>query len=370
MHRMLYLCDWLPPDFGAVGQYALLFARQYAGAGAKVTLIGLSTQPHRPQHEQIGKGYLQIIRIPCKTYDKNSLPARIRWILAANSRLLLALLRYGWGHSHIKFTGSPPLFLHWLGPLNLFLRKHLTYRITDFYPECYIAAKGTSSPLLRLLQSLTWFWRRRISQFEVLGKDQQQYLLAHGIPPHKIILSRDLSPVSISPRTPILPRPQAFAAAHYKLLLYSGNWGIAHDSQTFLRAYQKHHRQGSGHVILWLNAQGTRATEVQKALEQQKLPFIPGKPVPLCELAALLHSADAHLISLHNNFTGFVMPSKIYGCLASGKPILFIGSRACDIDLLCRGQALSLYRRVDVGDVESLYEAFDELGQHHNRSGI
>jgi hypothetical protein len=26
--RLVYICDWLPPDFGAVGQYAMLFARE------------------------------------------------------------------------------------------------------------------------------------------------------------------------------------------------------------------------------------------------------------------------------------------------------------------------------------------------------
>ena len=30
--RLVYLCDWLPPDFGTVGQYAVLFARQWAVA--------------------------------------------------------------------------------------------------------------------------------------------------------------------------------------------------------------------------------------------------------------------------------------------------------------------------------------------------
>ena len=42
-HRLVYLCDWLPPDFGAVGQYSLLFARERAAAGVEVTLAGLSS---------------------------------------------------------------------------------------------------------------------------------------------------------------------------------------------------------------------------------------------------------------------------------------------------------------------------------------
>jgi len=37
---LLSLCDWLPPDFGAVGQYALADARR-AEEGSAVTLGGL-----------------------------------------------------------------------------------------------------------------------------------------------------------------------------------------------------------------------------------------------------------------------------------------------------------------------------------------
>ena len=40
--RLVYICDWLPPDFGAVGQYAVLFARQWASEGWGVTLVGLT----------------------------------------------------------------------------------------------------------------------------------------------------------------------------------------------------------------------------------------------------------------------------------------------------------------------------------------
>ena len=41
--RLVYICDWLPPDFGAVGQYAVLFAREWARDGWDVTLVGLTS---------------------------------------------------------------------------------------------------------------------------------------------------------------------------------------------------------------------------------------------------------------------------------------------------------------------------------------
>ena len=50
----------------------------------------------------------------------------------------------------VLFTGSPPLMLHFIAPLNLLLRKRLIYRITDFHPECLIAERGGGGLMLRL----------------------------------------------------------------------------------------------------------------------------------------------------------------------------------------------------------------------------
>src|SRR5262249_47060362 len=41
--RLVYICDWLPPDFGAVGQYSEIFAREWARDGWAVILVGLTS---------------------------------------------------------------------------------------------------------------------------------------------------------------------------------------------------------------------------------------------------------------------------------------------------------------------------------------
>ena len=76
----------------------------------------------------------------------------------------------------VLVTGSPPLMLHFIAPLNVLLRKRLIYRIMDFHPECLIAERGRSGLLLGGLLRLTHFWRRRVDTFEVLGLDQARRL--------------------------------------------------------------------------------------------------------------------------------------------------------------------------------------------------
>src|SRR5438093_173626 len=59
--RLVYICDWLPPDFGAVGQYAMFFAREWASDGWAVTLVGLTSGgARREAAEAVGEGTLEV----------------------------------------------------------------------------------------------------------------------------------------------------------------------------------------------------------------------------------------------------------------------------------------------------------------------
>ncbi len=256
--------------------------------------------------------------------------------------------------------------MHWIAPANLWLRKELVYRITDFHPECAMVERARPSLLLKLLYRMTLFWRRRVDAFEALGHDQAARLKEIGIAPERIRYLPDPSPVDIGRETRPLPRPEA--ARDRCLLLYSGNWGVAHDIDTFVEGYARHHRDGSGRVLLWLNAVGGGADKVEAALEARSLPFIRGTPVPTEQLASLLVTPDAHLITLSDAFVGFVLPSKVHGCIASGRPVLFIGSAASDVHRLCTEKMRVPYWRVDVGDAEGCARVLDRMAQSSQRA--
>ena len=359
--RLVYLCDWLPPDFGAVGQYGLLFARQLAEEGRDVTLVGLSSREASESLEALGEGRLRQIRMLAPTYDKASLPRRLLWTAKVNTRLLWHIRRHLLATDTILFTGSPPYLLHWLAPLNLLLRKKIIYRITDFHPECLIAQRQSAGFMTRVLYQLTMFWRRRVDEFEVLGNDQLERLAEAGISRERVRLKRDPSPVLFDSTTQPLPRPAA--AGTKLLLLYSGNWGVAHDYQTFLSGYQMHCRRGTGRFVLWLNAVGSAVRAIEAELARRQLPYIRRTPVPLEQLAQLLITPDAHLITLSDAFVGFVLPSKVHACIESGRPIVYIGSARSDVHSLCVQRMRAPYARVEIDDVEGCWRALEGLAR-------
>ena len=361
MVKLVYICDWLPPDFGAVGQYSLEFAREYArDNGWKVVLLGLSSAGGSRVEEQHHPGRLTIIAVQAKPYDRSRWWQRLGWTLRMDLKLIAAGFRELRSCDEIIFTESPPFLLHCLVPLNLLLRKRLVYRITDFYPEYIMAALGTQPWPLRLLYHWTCFLRRRVDQIQVLGYDQASRLRETRVPAERIILKRDRSLVPISgTEEPLMPPPDI---ARYVVLLYSGNYGVAHEVDTFLEGYRAHHHSGSARVALWLNAVGASADQVEQGCRALGLPVARTRPLPLALLPRLLVTPDAHLITLRREFTGFALPSKVYSCIASRRPILYVGDAASDVHYLCeRATELPGYWQIDPGDPAGVTEALEEI---------
>lgn len=359
--RIVIIADWLPPDFGAVGQYMQLRAQVLAERGHDVTLVGLGSAERSVRRAGRGKGRLTEMRLAARPVPRSTVIGRLIWTLWTNLRLIAASFPSLRAADAILFTGSPPFMIHLLAPLGFLWRGRLVYRITDFYPECVIVARARPSRLLAMLLAITNFWRRRIDRFEVLGVDQRRRLVATGVADERIDLVRDGSPVSFAGLAIVEPRPADLANAC--VLLYSGNYGVAHEVDTVVEAYARHHREGTGRVRLWLSATGSGADEVADRLAGLGVPFHRSRPVSLDRLPALLRSPDAHLVTLKDAFVGFVMPSKIYACIQSRRPILFVGSVESDVDLLARAAGIP-YWRVACGDVAALAAALEQVANH------
>ena len=363
---LFYVVDWLPPDFGAVGQYGMVFAQDLARDGRHIYLIGLTSKDRSSVLSEVGDGILEIVRIPAVSYDKSRLINRLAWTLRTNARLLWEVIRRPeLRGADLLFTGAPPFFLYFALLAKIIRRVRLIYRITDFYPEVVIADRGNRSPLLALLQRLTWLMRRRVDMFEVLGEDQRRILLEHGIPSERIVLKRDTSPVVISGREPPLPRPQELNGL--AVLLYSGNYGVPHDTDTIVQGFIRHHQSGSSRIGLWLNAIGSNADKVEAQLRFAGVPCARSTTVPLDQLSALLVSADAHLITLRSAFSGIVLPSKVYACIASGRPIIYVGPKSSDVHLLCSEQVPDAYMQMEPGDVAGFVTALERLAFAHRQ---
>jgi hypothetical protein len=217
-----------------------------------------------------------------------------------------------------------------------------------------MAAQDRPSRALRLLQRLTNFWRRRVDAFEVLGQDQWRRLREQGIADERISLVRDGSPIVFSEEQIAEPLPVELKGKC--VLLYSGNFGVAHELETVARYYQLHHQHGSGRVHPGSMSRASGRPACRSAVRGRRAVFR-SMPVPLERLGDLL-SANAHLITLKDAFVGFVA---LESMPAWSRGVRSYSWAAPDSDIgFCGSQSGLPYWRVACGDaVRVRFEAFE-----------
>jgi len=106
-------------------------------------------------------------------------------------------------------------------------------------------------------------------------------------------------------------------------LLYAGNFGRAHSLDDILDLARR--MRGSG-VHLAFSIRGNRAHSVRAAITAGDVNISFVDFAPLASLEARLAAADIHIVTLREEWTGAVVPSKFFGALAAGRPVIFCGS--------------------------------------------
>lgn len=120
-------------------------------------------------------------------------------------------------------------------------------------------------------------------------------------------------------------------------LLYSGSFGRAH-SYSELLTIARYMRGVDAHFSLAMT--GNRVEEVRRAVRTGDVNVSFAPLVPQEQLKSRLSAADIHIVSLHEEWTGTVVPSKFFGAIAAGRPVLFIGSEESYLARLIRRHGL------------------------------
>jgi colanic acid biosynthesis glycosyl transferase WcaI len=110
-------------------------------------------------------------------------------------------------------------------------------------------------------------------------------------------------------------------------LLYSGNLGRPHEFYLILKLA----RFLRDSAIFTYSARGSRLDELKLAINPEDKNVRLASFVPPEKLAIRLSAPDIHLVSLRPEWTGMVVPSKFFGALAIGRPVLFEGDPASSI---------------------------------------
>jgi colanic acid biosynthesis glycosyl transferase WcaI len=200
--------------------------------------------------------------------------------------------------------------------------------LQDLYPE--VATRLALSPLPRPVEAMLRVARDRSLATArvnvVLGTRMREYLIGRGIAAARISISENWADEDRL-------RPLATSGSELRARLglrncfvvaYSGNLGRAHDSTTILEAACALEGDSSVVFLMVGGGAGMRSLEMQvRARGLTNFRFMPYQSRDA--LSDSLAAGDVHLVSLRPELEGLIVPSKLYGILAAGRPVIFIG---------------------------------------------
>lgn len=140
------------------------------------------------------------------------------------------------------------------------------------------------------------------------------------------------------------------------VVMHSGNMGLTQRLEVLLSAAE--HPNWPERAKLLIVGNGASRDML---LEHAKTLNVPAGRVEFADyqprnaLAESLSAADLHVVSMHENITGCLCPSKLYGVMASGRSILAIADRRTDLCQTVIERDLGWC--ADPGDVQGIADA-------------
>lgn len=333
--RFLFINQYYSPDYAATAQQLSDLCERLAAMGHEVhVLTSRAIYDGRdlelPEKEILNGVHVHRLGLSSKGRD------RIR------QRLMGYLSFYTKAFIRVNFLPKPdvivtlttPPMISLLGTwLRLTRRSRFVYWVMDIYPDIAINA-GMLRPFGPI--SAIWSTLGRISyktanRVVVLGRDMRDMVAAKRISPHKIDVINSWS--NGEQVRPIAPEKNEFRREHLNpeafCLMYSGNMGTCHEFKSVIAGIKDF--AGSGEVHFAFVGGGKQLPALKKALESQKenVKFLPYQDRE--SLALSLSAPDAHLVTLQPQYDGLLVPSKVYGIMAAGRAILFVGSETNEI---------------------------------------
>ena len=352
------LNQYYAPDEAATAQVLADLGSSLAAEGHAVTAIcgdRAYADPSRryPRREVIDA--VAVKRIPITGFGRSSALGRSTDYGSFVAGATVTMLRGPRPDVIISLTTPPMIALAGAFAARVRGAKALLWSM-DVYPDLLFAlgALRERSALGRALRLLSRMTIRSQHIVVALGESMAERLRANGA--HCVQVVHNWSDESA-----IVPVPTADSALRGEwgwqnrfVVLYSGNLGRAHDFDTVLHAAQRLRREREIHFA-FVGA-GPQLAYVQRRREEMELQNVEIRPpVSRDLLNDNLAAGDVHLVTMKDGAPGLLVPSKIYGILAAGRPAIYVGPAKGEVfEIISSGRCGT---HVAIGDADGVAAA-------------
>ncbi len=201
----------------------------------------------------------------------------------------------------------------------------------DVFPEIAVELKRLENPLLiGLLRFMVETYLRRADRIVAIGETMRGRLEEKGARTDCVrVIENWVDTNRITPQ----PRQNRWARENDLdtgfLVMHSGNVGHAQDVETLVRAGTfLRDLDDLRIVVIGTGARHAAAVALAERLEVASVRFLPYQPREV--LSESLSSANLHYLGLAKGLSGFVVPSRAYGVLSAGRPLLVSADSDCE----------------------------------------
>jgi colanic acid biosynthesis glycosyl transferase WcaI len=331
--RILLLNLYYPPDTSATAKMAATVADALSARHDVTVLCGrpsYDSTERRPwrlwQTELTGR--TKIMRMGSTDYSRFAMKRRVINYL---TYVAIAIPRALFIPCDVVLAMTDPPFEGIVGAIVAILkRKPYVYNIRDLYPDMAVGGSIVEPGLFPRFWEVLHRWAlRHVTRVIVLGEDMRARIVSKGVDPARTEIVRDGTDI---PPTDV-PQPvlddeviRTIRGDFRFVLLHAGNLGFYGAWETLITAMRDLENEGAGLVFVGEGAQRAYIETLAKNTKNVRfLSFFPASKIP-----SVLAAADAHVITVKRGLEGVVVPSKMYGILAAGKPIVAVAPEETD----------------------------------------
>ncbi len=350
--KILMYAHYYVPDIAATGQIlcdlaeGLLDRFDVTVICVVLSYMGIIEEKYTTQkyYEEYING-VKVIRIRVPRFSKADKISRVKNILAYFFGAMQATCKVG-EMDYVFSLSQPPILGGLLGVWGKWIKRaKLIYNIQDFNPEQILAVNYCENKLVvGTMMFLDKFTCRRSNLVITVGNDLVETMhtrFKRREAPKTIKINNWACEKEIYPMEPDHPRIVSFKQK-YELdgkfvIMYSGNIGLYYDLEKLIKVMKQFRK---GYTLTGVREEGPKTRDGREVVfafvgagsvldklvmyanrhHFENIVFIPYQAKE--ELVYSLNAGDVHWCVSAKGIKGVSCPSKVYGIMAAGKPML------------------------------------------------
>ena len=379
MKNILIVSEPFYPQVAAIGQLLTDLSEDLINAGYKVKVItgnpnNIFVKNNTIPRKERYKG-IEIIRLRNTIFSKYRMAGRILNYLTFHFLVFSRVLFYE--RPDLVFVLSTPPFISFSGLMLKILKKSkVIYNVQDLFPDLAVELGKLKNKLfIGFLKKLSVLIVRKVDKVVVVGEYMEKRIREELL---REISESTSAGASASTDDHIITIHNWADGNKIKVLddkdaednylkkkwglegkfvvLYFGNIGYLHEFDTIINAAEYLTKEGLKEIVFVFIGEGIKKGYIEEKARENGLNnilFFPYQPREM--LAYSLGLANVSLVTLEKGFEGMVVPSKIYGILASGKSVFaVVGGESEIVEIIREGKC---GRVINIGDYQALVDS-------------